>query len=136
METRFNKKRVWIILECRKVLYQSRKFSHHKWMKKRKGLYYHCDEKWNPTHKCKNPNVYLLQVSQEVSDSFMVNEDELCLREEEGHADVGQEEGEESVEVSIHAISGCSANNAMKLHGRIGAYALEILVDSRNTHNF
>ncbi|KAF5468876.1 hypothetical protein F2P56_012987 [Juglans regia] len=103
--------------------------------KRRRGLCYHCDEKWNPTHKCKNLIVHLLQVDQEVSDPSGVNEDELSVGDEDGHA-VVQEEGEEGVEVSLNAISGYSTRNAMRLHGRIGACAVEILVDSGSTHNF
>lgn len=30
--------------------------------KRRKGLCYHCEEKWGPGHVCKKPKVYLIQV--------------------------------------------------------------------------
>lgn len=33
--------------------------------KKKKGLCYHCEEKWNPSHVCKSPKTYLLQVEGE-----------------------------------------------------------------------
>ncbi|KAF5468849.1 hypothetical protein F2P56_012962 [Juglans regia] len=46
------------------------------------------------------------------------------------------EEDLEQLEVSIHAISGCVNNNAMKLFGKIGSVSVEILVDSGSTHNF
>ncbi|KAF5468519.1 hypothetical protein F2P56_012664 [Juglans regia] len=101
--------------------------------KRKKGLCYHCDEKWNPMHICKAPKVYLLHVEdtagstleiQEEGDETLVTNEQLVTEEEEG------------LEVSINAISGCSNNNAMKLLGRIGSYVVEILVDSGSTHNF
>lgn len=30
--------------------------------KRKKGLCYHCDAKWNLSHVCKNPKVYFLQL--------------------------------------------------------------------------
>ncbi|KAF5469943.1 hypothetical protein F2P56_010498 [Juglans regia] len=101
--------------------------------KRKKGLCYHCDEKWNPTHICKTPKVYLLHVEdtagstleiQEEGDETLVTNEQLVTEEEEG------------LEVSINAISGCSNNNVMKLLGRIGSCVVEILVDSGSTHNF
>jgi len=29
-----------------------------------KGLCYNCDDKWNPTHKCKFPKLYLMYGSE------------------------------------------------------------------------
>lgn len=40
------------------------------------------------------------------------------------------------MEVSIHAISGVVSLNSMKLMGKFGASQMEILMDSRSTHNF
>lgn len=40
------------------------------------------------------------------------------------------------MEVSIHILSGSANFNSMKLLGRIGNSNVEILVDSRSTHNF
>lgn len=43
--------------------------------KSRKGLYYHCDEKWNPTHVYKKPKVYLLQGEESVAEDSVMKED-------------------------------------------------------------
>lgn len=43
---------------------------------------------------------------------------------------------DEQIEVSLHAISGSISTNAMKLLGKMGSFSIEILVDSRSTHNF
>lgn len=80
---------------------------------------------------CKNPKVYLLQVEHPSLDQPVLDDNEPILSVEEIQ---GVEE--KGLEVSINAISGCSNNNAMRLHGRIGACAVEILVDSRSTYNF
>ncbi|XP_042988692.1 uncharacterized protein LOC122316222 [Carya illinoinensis] len=103
--------------------------------KRKKGLCFHCSEKWNHNHVCKSSRVYFLHgdpcESQEVIES--VEELEAQLLPEQQNV---LKEGSEELEVSIHAISGCINSNAMKLLGKIGSYSCEILVDSGSTHNF
>ncbi|XP_042958052.1 uncharacterized protein LOC122293563 [Carya illinoinensis] len=101
--------------------------------KRKKGLCYHCEEKWNPAHVCKTPRVYLMQVENVGDKAIEVEEviNEPPITSEQLVTDEG-----EAVEVSIHAISGCSTSNAMKLLGRVGSCVVEILVDSGSTHNF
>lgn len=36
--------------------------------KRKKGVYFYCDEKWGPGHVCKKPKVYLLQVDEFVKE--------------------------------------------------------------------
>lgn len=46
--------------------------------KRRKDLCYHCEEKWNASHVCKNPKIYLLQVeNSEASDGEVEKEQEV-----------------------------------------------------------
>ncbi|XP_035546571.1 uncharacterized protein LOC118348625 [Juglans regia] len=100
--------------------------------KRRKGLCYHCEEKWNPNHVCKNPRVYYLQGACNAEQDLIDNsEAQLVLELEEK-----SEKESEELEVSIHAISRCINNNAMKLFGKIGSASVEILVDLGSTHNF
>lgn len=40
------------------------------------------------------------------------------------------------MEILINAISGFPSNNATRLLGKVGSFTVEILVDSRSTHNF
>ncbi|KAF5471969.1 hypothetical protein F2P56_008726 [Juglans regia] len=100
--------------------------------KRKKGLCFHCDEKWNPNHTCKNPKVYIMQGDNEdkVEDNAVLREESVPETQELDLQD------SEVLEVSIHAISGCVNSNAMKLLGRIGSFTVEILVDSGSTHNF
>lgn len=38
--------------------------------KRKKGLCFHCEEKWNPTHTCKNPRIFFLQVDEEEEEPY------------------------------------------------------------------
>lgn len=80
----------------------------------------------------KNPKVYLLQVYDPVNKKVEIEEfsEEIHVMGEETVAE------DEGLEITIYAILECSNNNAMRLLGRIGSCAVEILVDSRSTHNF
>lgn len=60
-------------------------------------------------------------------------EDSMVQEGNEDKNAVGEkvESEEESMEISIHALSGCINNNSVKLLGRIGESSVEILVDFR-----
>jgi len=45
-------------------------------------------------------------------------------------------EGEENVEISLHALRGLANNKIIKLEGRALDNKLMILIDSKSTHNF
>ncbi|XP_040996067.1 uncharacterized protein LOC121242242 [Juglans microcarpa x Juglans regia] len=98
--------------------------------KRRKGLCFHCEEKWNPNHVCKKTKVYFIQ--GDVDDLHQSDgEGPLCIENgEQDPIDV------DALEVSVNAISGSISVNAKRLHGCVGSCAVEILVDSGSTHNF
>ncbi|XP_042979911.1 uncharacterized protein LOC122310090 [Carya illinoinensis] len=100
--------------------------------KRKRGLCFHCEEKWNPSHVCKNLRVYFMREK--------IDEEEVNSLEEVETQSVPNskilEQASEVLEVSIHAIAGGINSNAMKLLGRIGSFAVKILVDSESTHNF
>ncbi|XP_035551117.1 uncharacterized protein LOC118349692 [Juglans regia] len=103
--------------------------------KRKKGLCFHCEEKWNPNHVCKNPRVYFLHGEPSDMQEEIDNEDEVVPQSLQSSKELVLK-GVEELEVSIHAISGCINSNAMKLLGTIGSFSVEILVDSGSTHNF
>lgn len=51
--------------------------------KQRKSLCYHCKEKWNPSHMCKTPRIYLLQDYEESEDKEEAKELVLARAREE-----------------------------------------------------
>ncbi|XP_042972693.1 uncharacterized protein LOC122304485 [Carya illinoinensis] len=98
--------------------------------KRKKGLCFHCEEKWNPTYVCKKPKVYFIQLDSDIENQLKVEESEVSIPEEPKSDEV------DSLEVSVNAISGCIGGNAIRLHGYVGSCVVEVLVDSGSTHNF
>ncbi|GKU86977.1 hypothetical protein SLEP1_g1440 [Rubroshorea leprosula] len=96
--------------------------------RRRKGLCYWCDEKFTNGHKCKNMQLFSIEV---------VEGDEG----EEG--EVFEEATEElpddsNPHMSVHALSGGSsgAYRTMRVTGYVNKKPIHILIDSGSTHNF
>lgn len=96
--------------------------------RKKKGLRYNCDSKWQYGHKCQNPKLFLLE-SVEVLEKNTNLEGEREDMMEFSYS-------EEMPEISLHAITGRQHPKTMRLVGWIGTQRLVILVDSGTTHNF
>ncbi|KAF5471876.1 hypothetical protein F2P56_008640 [Juglans regia] len=107
--------------------------------KRRKGLCFHCEEKWNPNHVCKAPKMYVLQGHNEVEEAGGVD----CEETEGNVLDMGEPSTplpiltmETKPEISLSEISGMPSANTMRLLGIIGQKEVEILIDSGSTHSF
>lgn len=99
----------------------------------KKGLCYHCDEKWNPSHQCWSPKIYLIQGEEEQVDSNLLQlEPELIPSKDEGLDD---NLTTHEPEISLAAISAPPTSNTM-IYGRIVDVSVVVLVDSGSTHNF
>lgn len=98
------------------------------------GLCCHCDEKWNPTHNCRDSRVYLIHGDEDLIDSKEIQQEKpkLPIGEEEGLTGTTTRE----LEISLTAISGTPTSDTMRLLGRIGNVGVVILVDSGSTHKF
>ncbi|XP_045809999.1 uncharacterized protein LOC123904368 [Trifolium pratense] len=83
-----------------------------------KGLCFKCDEKWNPSHRCRNKVLLLLGCEEE---------DEL---DEANSDDVS---GDIS---SLHALSSQLQGRSLRVSGVYGRHSFQILIDSGSTHNF
>ncbi|XP_059456454.1 uncharacterized protein LOC132186493 [Corylus avellana] len=96
--------------------------------RRRKGLCYNCDAKWQYGHKCQNPKLFLLEGLDEleVLPNMEMEKEDLM---EVSYA-------EENPETSLHAITGSQHPKTMRLVGWIGTLKIMILVDSGSTHNF
>lgn len=100
-----------------------------------KGLSYNCDEKYLPGHRCRIQRWYLL-------DGTMMEEEDLSQEPETSgttETNTGQQdilETGDSLEISLHAISGTTAPQAMRVRGTAGRHPVVVLIDSGSTHNF
>jgi hypothetical protein len=101
-----------------------------------KGLCYSYDEKWNSSHICKTPKLYLMtgveiQHNEPAEEVFFDSIDGINMVEEQNSVECA-----ETPEISIHAISGSLSPNTILIVGIIQQQMVVILVDSGSTHNF
>lgn len=85
---------------------------------KEKGLCLFCYDKFSLGHRCKKPQLFLLEV------------------EEKEENEEGIEEESESLEISIHALSGMASPRTMGVEGLVKHQPVSILIDGGGTHNF
>lgn len=93
-----------------------KQFSWDKMQKKRaQGLCFNCNEKFTTCHKCRKPQLLLLERDLGVKeDSHMTNEPGI----------------------SLHALTGWSTARAMRITPRICNQKSVVLIDNKSTHNF
>jgi hypothetical protein len=99
-----------------------------------KGLFYNCDEKYFPGHKCKEKN--FLWPFQRM---FLMNMLRFHLRQvlpQEDDLTPPSDPPEVEPLISLNALTGFSAPQTLKLIGYIKHRKVIILVDSGSTHNF
>lgn len=97
--------------------------------KRKKGLCFWCDEKYDLGHVCQRKQLYKVEVwSDERDDENMDGAGEIEI----------EEEVVEEAHLSIHAMSGMTVPNfhTMKVHGRVGNKEFSILMDGGSSHNF
>ncbi|XP_042973080.1 uncharacterized protein LOC122304883 [Carya illinoinensis] len=100
--------------------------------KRCKGLCYHCEEKWNPTHQCKAPKAYLLQTLEEPLEA---GQTELAENEDNDPEMEPLVEQPESG-ISLNAMSGNPNAQTMRLLGNLCGVQVVVLIDSGSTNNF
>jgi hypothetical protein len=101
-----------------------------------KGLCYNCDDKWNPTHKCKSPKLYLMHGCDSFSEEKLgeVSYEDSVDGEDSPVAPIVTEVSDP--EISLHAIAGSVSPTTMRLVGLLRNQRVVILLDSGSTRNF
>lgn len=100
--------------------------------RRKKGLCYFCDEKWNPSHKCKKAKIFVM----EGMELFGGEDVQGCeLVEDLDEVDMTPAQSE-IPEISLHAIAGSLSPRTMRIHGKVLNCSVVILVDTGSTHNF
>ena len=83
------------------------------------GLCFSCDERYTPGHKCRQPQLLLMEGESGWESSEM--EEPLV---------------EQEPEISLYALAGWSESRTMRIYAQIGPHQLVALIDSGSTHNF
>ena len=91
--------------------------------RREKGLCYNCDEKFAPGHRCKTQQLYMLETITELETEFSNDTEETT-------------EEISPPEISLHALTGISTPNTMRVCGTTNGKQVHILIDSGSTHNF
>lgn len=84
------------------------------------GLCFSCDERYSPGHKCKQPQLFIMEGADDDDDDDSEND----------------EEEEPTPEITLHALTGWDSPTTIRLHASIKQQSLLALVDSGSTHNF
>ncbi|GJZ04169.1 putative mitochondrial protein [Tanacetum coccineum] len=88
-----------------------------------KGLYFKCDEKYVPGHRCLSKSLQVLLVGDDEDD---IQEDE----HDASHVHL------DAVEVSLNSVIRFTSPRTMKILGSIGGLDVVVLIDCGVTHNF
>ena len=97
-------------------------------IEKEKGLYFRCDEKFCPGHRCKRweLNIIAIQEGEDLSEGI----DKLTGKIED------KEINTEIANLSLHLLVGLSSPKTIKVKGEIRGREVVVLIDGEATHNF
>jgi hypothetical protein len=99
-----------------------------------KGPYYNCDDKYFPTHKCKEQKIFMA-ISKDILEEDVATP---LMPESVEITDINPPADPLKVEliISLNALTGFYAPQTLNLIGYIKHRKVIILVDSGSTHNF
>lgn len=84
------------------------------------GLCFSCDERYTPGHRCKQPQLFLMEGEHESDDE---SGDEETVEEQKP-------------EITMYALAGWDSTRTLRIHASIQKHKLVALIDSGSTHNF
>jgi hypothetical protein len=96
-------------------------------MQKRRaqGLCFNCNSKFTPGHKCQGPQLLLLECQPA---EYEIEEEEFQISDNMGD--------QAEPEISLHALTGWTSPQTMRVAATIGSQHVMVLIDSGSTHNF
>jgi hypothetical protein len=103
--------------------------------RRKKGLCYNCDSKWNPGHRCVAPKLFLLE-HVEVGENEIFADSPASVPVDPMSDLIEFSDGEIVPEISLHAVTGSIHPKTMRVSGYLGNLKVVILIDSGSTHNF
>ena len=92
--------------------------------RRKKGLCYYYDEKWQPRHNCKGHKLFMIEEVQEVSEVEVVeveNNTEFQL---------------DQADITLYALLDSPSLGTMRALGYIRGHWVVILLDTGSSHNF
>lgn len=95
--------------------------------KKDKGLWFRCDDKYTIGHRCRNKELHVLLVADDIEGG----DGEEEMKEEK----VRRTEFE-GVELSMNSVVGLTSPKTMKMKDTINGQEVVVLIDFGATHNF
>ena len=107
--------------------------------RKKLGLCYNCDEKWQMGHRCKGAKLFLLErcdleIEQKSGVQLVELEDDGVML---GHQEAVQaSENIAPTEISLYALVGSPSSQTMRVRGRIKNRDVVSFIDFGSTHNF
>ena len=113
--------------------------------KRKKGLCFNCDEKFQPGHHCKSTKIFLLEglypfqgPSSNVQ-LIKLNDIDMPLSLESDMLHFESVESEPKIakaEITLYALLGSPSPGTMRIKGKINGHWVVILIDTSSTHNF
>ena len=112
--------------------------------RRRKGLCFNCDKKFQPGHQCKSAKLFLLEglfPFQESSSNVQLvefDDSEATLLPLDGdNSEDNKSDIEKGVaEITLYALLGSPSPGTMTVKGKINGHWVTILIDTGSTHNF
>ena len=109
--------------------------------RRKQGLCYNCDEKWQVGHKCKGTKLFLLEGVNEIEPKpsgiqlVEITEEEV-LMDNTDVSDVSSKNEVNPAEITLYVLVGNPIANTMRIKGRIQNHDVVSLIDFGSTHNF
>jgi hypothetical protein len=106
----------------------------------KQGLFYYCDEKYSPCHKCHEQKFFHIDGSDPISSQDRLSDEDPEFEDTQPTPPIPNPvappmEPKEPV-TSLHALARISAPQTLKIKGYIKHRSVMVLIDSDNTHNF